>query len=158
MRIERLAEGFLAAWSQRGTDPFAAVCAEDVHYEDPLCGEPLTGPAELAAHAERLRSAFPDARVEATGPRMMADTHVTAPAKLVGTHRGDLEGLPATGRFVVVQAVVVARAHPEQDLLWRIRTFFDSYDAAVQLGLLPVRGSLGEKALLALRGFGVRAR
>jgi len=40
----------------------------------------------------------------------------------------------------------------------RARGFFDLYDAATQLGLLPARGGLGEAALLMLRGFGVRRR
>ncbi len=39
----------------------------------------------------------------------------------------------------------------------RARGFFDVYDASVQLGLLPAHGSLGEKALLMLRGFGYRS-
>jgi hypothetical protein len=34
--------------------------------------------------------------------------------------------------------------------------FFDAYGAAVQLGVLPARGTLSERALLALRGFGLR--
>jgi hypothetical protein len=37
----------------------------------------------------------------------------------------------------------------------RARGFFDLYDVAVQLALLPKRGSLGETALMALRGFGL---
>ena len=41
--------------------------------------------------------------------------------------------------------------------LLRIRAFFDVYDAATQLGVLPARGTMGEKALLMLRGFGLRA-
>jgi hypothetical protein len=40
----------------------------------------------------------------------------------------------------------------------RARGFFDLYDAAIQLGLLPQRGSLTESALLLLRGFGLRPR
>ncbi len=38
-----------------------------------------------------------------------------------------------------------------------MRAFFDLYDAAMQLGLLPQRGTLGERALLMLRGFGMRS-
>ena len=40
----------------------------------------------------------------------------------------------------------------------RARGFFDLYDAATQLGLLPARGGLGETVLLMLRGFGLRRR
>ena len=46
----------------------------------------------------------------------------------------------------------------ENERLLRVRAFFDLYDAAMQLGVLPARGTLGEKALLVLRGFGLRAR
>jgi hypothetical protein len=45
----------------------------------------------------------------------------------------------------------------ERGRLLRIRAFFDLYDAAMQLGVLPARGTLSEKALLMLRGFGLRA-
>ena len=37
-----------------------------------------------------------------------------------------------------------------------MRAFYDVYDAAVQLGLLPRHGTLSERALLMLRGFGLR--
>jgi hypothetical protein len=101
---------------------------------------------------------FPDVRVEQTGPRMTSGDHVSAPLKLVATHRGELDNLPPTGRFIVVQAVVVAERHPDSALLWRVRTFLDAYGAGQQIGLLPEPGSLGGKALLMLRGFGLRAR
>jgi hypothetical protein len=39
-----------------------------------------------------------------------------------------------------------------------VRAFFDLYDAAVQLGVLPAHGGMGERALMLLRGFGLRAR
>ena len=38
-----------------------------------------------------------------------------------------------------------ARSAREQ--LLRVRGFFDLYDVATQLGILPARGTLGEKAL-----------
>ena len=41
--------------------------------------------------------------------------------------------------------------------LFRVRAFFDLYGAAMQLGILPKPGTVSEKALLALRGFGLRA-
>lgn len=157
MSAGTLIDAFAAAWSAKDPAGFAPLCAPDVHYEDPLT-DPLEGPAELAGHAARMWAAFPDARVESTGPLMQADRHVSAPVKLVATHRGELEGLPPTGRFLVAHGVFVCELHPEQDLLWRVRAFFDPYGAGVQLGVLPERGSFGGKALLMLRGFGVRAR
>ena len=48
-------------------------------------------------------------------------------------------------------------AELEEGRVRRARGFFDLYDVSVQLGLLPAHGSLGEKALLMLRGFGYRS-
>ena len=38
-----------------------------------------------------------------------------------------------------------------------VRGFFDLYEVGTQLGLLPARGTAGERALLLLQGFGLRA-
>ena len=110
---------------------------------------------DLARHAERLWAAFPDVRLERAGARWTDGHFVAAPSKLLGTHREPLEGLPATNRFVVVHCVFYCEL--EHERLLRVRAFFDLYDAATQLGVLPARGTLGEKALLMLRGFGLRA-
>jgi predicted ester cyclase len=115
--------------------------------------EPLQGADAIARRAGRLWAAFPDARLQPTGPRLTDGTHASAPAKLLGTHRGPLEGLAATNRFVVVHVVFFAELRDER--LFRVRAFFDVYGAAVALGVLPRPGTLGERALLMLRGFGL---
>jgi steroid delta-isomerase-like uncharacterized protein len=156
--VDALLDRWEAAWCGRDASAFAPLCDPAVQYEDPFTPEPLIGADELAAHAERLWHGFPDARVERAGERLADPTgrFVAAPCKLAGTHRGAFEGLPATERFVVVHGVVYAELRAGR--LLRVRAFFDRYDAAVQLGVLPASGTLGEKALLVLRGFGLRAR
>ena len=78
--------------------------------------------------------------------------------KLVATHRGELhDSLPPTNRFVVLHAIFYCELLEDHGRLWRVRGFFDVYDAAMQLGIVPKPGTIGEKALLMLRGFGVRA-
>lgn len=52
----------------------------------------------------------------------------------------------------------VVYAELKDGRLLRARAFYDLYDAAVQLGVLPTHGTLGERALLMLRGFGLRSR
>lgn len=152
---DELIDSWEAAWSGRDAAAFAAVCREDVHYEDPLVSEPLEGLEALTAHAARLWAAFPDARLQKLGSRLTDGRFVAAPSKLLATHREPLEGLPATNKFIVVPCVFYCEV--ERYRLKRVRAFFDLYDAAVQLGVLPARGTLGEKALLMLRGFGLRA-
>jgi len=52
----------------------------------------------------------------------------------------------------------VIAAHPENTAarLLRARAFFDLHDAGVQLGVFPKPGTAGQRALLMLRGFGLR--
>jgi len=156
---ERLVVRFEAAWSAADmAQEFADTCAADLHYEDPLTfSGPLHGAGALAEHAARLRTAAPDARVEGTGPRLTDGRFVAAPVRLMGTHTGELEGIPPTGRELVVQAVLYCELDEARTRLWRVRAFFDLYDAATQLGILPKPGSLGQKALMLMRGFGLRA-
>ncbi len=155
MTVDELIDGWEAAWSGKDAGAFEPLCAPGVHYEDPLTGEPLEGIDAVGRHAERLWGAFPDARLERTGARLTDGRFVAAPSKLLGTHRAALEGLPPTNRFVVVHCIWYCELRAER--LLRIRGFFDVYDAATQLGVLPARGTMGEKALLMLRGFGLRA-
>ena len=157
MTVDELIDGWEAAWSGKDADAFARVCTPALHYEDPLTDEPLEGVEALGAHAERLWAAFPDARLERTGERLTneSERYVAAPSKLLGTHRAALEGLPATNRFVVVHCVWYCELR--RNKLLRVRGFFDLYDAATQLGVLPGRGTMSEKALLMLRGFGYRS-
>jgi steroid delta-isomerase-like uncharacterized protein len=155
MTIEELFDGWEEAWSNKEPDAFTDLCAPEFHYEDPVTAEPVESLDELIEHAQALWTAFPDARLERAGTRLCDGTFAVAPGKLLGTHRAPLAGLPPTNRFVVVHVIVYCQL--EAGRLKRVRAFFDLYDAATQLGVLPGRGSLGEKALLMLRGFGLRA-
>ena len=155
MNVDELIDGWQDAWSGKDPAAFSEVCAAGVQYEDPLTDQPLEGIDALSAHAGRLWTGVPDALLERTGERLANEHFVAAPCKALGTHRAPLEGLPATNRFVVVHCVFYCEL--QHDLLLRVRGFFDVYDAATQLGVLPARGTLGEKALLMLRGFGLRA-
>ena len=130
------------------------MCLADLHYEDPLTPEPLRGPERLAAHAQRLWAGVPDARLNRTGPRLTDGTHVAAPARLLGTHLGTLGRFGPTGRALEVHVVVYAELRDGR--LWRVRAFFDLYAVAVELRVLPRAGTPGERALLLLRGFGLR--
>ena len=156
---ERLVARFEAAWSAADfAQELAATCASDLHYEDPLTfGGPLHGPAALAEHAGRLRMAAPDARLQSSGPRLTDGRFVAAPVRLLGTHTGEIETFPPTGRELTVQAVLYCELDESRTRLWRVRAFFDLYDAATQLGVLPKPGTLGQKAMLLMRGFGFRA-
>jgi steroid delta-isomerase-like uncharacterized protein len=149
-----LIDAWEAAWSSKDPDRFRPLCSEKLHYEDPFVAEPIEGLAALGEHAQRLWEAFPDARLQRLGPRLVDRNYLAAPSKLLATNTGPLGSLPATTKFVVVPIIFYCEL--SQGRLLRVRAFFDLYGAATQLGLLPGRGTFGEKALLMLRGFGLR--
>ena len=152
-----LLDRFLAAWSAADfASELAAVCAPDLHYEDPLTFSPLVGSPALGAHVARLRTGAPDARLEASGEVLGDGRFVAAPVRVVATHTGTLGEFPPTGKPIVVQAVLYCELDDDRARLQRVRAFFDLYDAAIQLGVLPKPGSAGARALLMLRGFGLR--
>ena len=92
----RLIDDCQAAMGGRDARGLRACCAPDVHYEDPLTAEPLAGCDALGAHAAQLWVAFPDARDGAAG-HAAGRRRASSPrrCKAVGTHRGELGGLPA---------------------------------------------------------------
>jgi hypothetical protein len=156
MEIDALFDGFERAWSGRDPRGFESVCARGVHYEDPLTPEPLIGTRALAEHAGELWAAMPDARVNATGARLWdGKAFACAPCRVLGTHTGRLGRISPTGRAVNVHAVLYAEV--QDGLLHRVRAFFDVYGAAMALGVVPRPGTAGERAMLMLRGFGLRS-
>jgi steroid delta-isomerase-like uncharacterized protein len=142
-----------AAWSGRDVRLFEPLCTPSFHYEDPLTPEPLRGLRALSDHAQRLWDAFPDVRLERSGERLAGTGFAAAPVRVLGTHKEPIGALPATGKRLDFQAVFFCEV--DEGLLRRARAFFDVYDVGVQLGVLPVRGSLSARALLALRGYGL---
>jgi hypothetical protein len=156
--IDELLDGFQAALVGRDRSAFAAVCALDVHYEDPLTGPALRGCDALGDHFAKLWVMAPDARVEQAGARPDDGRYVAAPIRISGTHTGELPSLPPTRKPFSVHAVLYCELDPPRERLWRVRAFFDLYDAAVQVGVLPAHGGMGERALMLLRGFGLRSR
>lgn len=156
--VDALLDGFQRALSGRDDAAFTAVCAPDVQYEDPLCSAPLVGPAALVGHVRRLWRGVSDVRVETTGQRVGDGRFAAGPCKVLGTHDGALGAIPATRRALDVHVMLYVELDPPGERLWRIRAFFDLYDAAVQVGVLPARHTLAERTLLMMRGFGLRAR
>jgi steroid delta-isomerase-like uncharacterized protein len=152
-RVDDLGSAWLRAWA--GETAFDACCAHDIQYEDPLAKDPLRGLEALEAHATRLRGALPDLRIERTGQILAEGAYACVPWRAAGTHKNGTPTLPATNRFLALHGLHYLEVADGQ--VRRARGFYDLYDAATQLGLLPTRGGLGESVLLLLRGFGLRA-
>lgn len=155
--VDDLIDAFQSALCGRVRSAFSGCCAADIHYEDPLSRGPLEGLDALGDHAARMWALLPDARIERAGERLHDGRFAAAPVRLVGTHRGELPRLPPSGRSLSLHGVLYCELDERRECLWRVRAFYDPYDAGVQLGALPAHGTIGERALMMLRGFGLRS-
>jgi steroid delta-isomerase-like uncharacterized protein len=140
----------------RDRQAVAALVTHDVHYEDAFAPAPLLGPDQVADHLALIWAAFPDVAFEATGPVLHdGDRIVALPLRLVGNHTENLAGVPATDRFVHVHGMLVLELDAGAHKVHRARLFADRYAASVQLGVLPETGTVGDRAVRAIQGFGL---
>jgi steroid delta-isomerase-like uncharacterized protein len=126
----------VAAWNRGDAAGIVAFVAEDVIWRDIALGMPINGRSALQAAAQTYMNAFPDLHVDVTsltldGPRLVQEWTVT------GTHRGELLGMPPTGRCTECYGAAITTFDDdgvmiEGALYWNPLAMFQ------QLGLAPV--------------------
>jgi C-1 hydroxylase len=122
----------LAAWNRGDAEGTVAGVAEDVIWRDVVLGV-LNGRDALREAVQAYMAAFPDLRVEATsstvaGPRLAQEFTVT------GTHRGELLGVPATGRWTENYAAAIV-IFDDDGLLIEGTTYWNALSMMCQLGV-----------------------
>jgi steroid delta-isomerase-like uncharacterized protein len=101
-------------------------------YEIVPTGDVYDGPEEVASYFEMTRSAFPDQRNENATLRV-ADDAVIVEFDLLGTHSGELRGLPPTGRSFRCRVCAIFEFPPGSDRIVCERVYFDTATIARQL-------------------------
>jgi steroid delta-isomerase-like uncharacterized protein len=143
---EALMRDYLAAWNAHDADRIASFFTADAVYDDRGAGAVARGTAEIRDHAASVHAAFPDLHFElvraAHGPDFTAGEWRSRM-----THRGELEGLKATGRVVESAGVDVATIDSEGRITGLV-SYYDGAEIMRDLGLLPARGSRLERALV----------
>ena len=109
--------------------------ADELMAADAVIYEPAVGnPAGLKAFARQFRTAFPD--WHSTVEEMIAEgDRVVERWTGQGTHRGELQGIPPTGKQVAVPGVVFYRI--EGGKIVEFRGQFDMMSLMRQLGVIP---------------------
>ncbi|HET6348816.1 MAG TPA: ester cyclase [Candidatus Krumholzibacteria bacterium] len=126
-----MAQAYLDAWNAHDADAILRTFADGGIYSDPTTGE-LSGRA-IAENATRLWSAFPDLSFEIASIAEAGAGRVVAEWVMKGTNGGAFQGLPATGRPVVLPGVDVIEAGA--DGIKYVKGYFDSRAVPEQLGL-----------------------
>ena len=97
-----------AAWNAHDPEAVAAVFAEDAVLREAGRPDEVRGRTAIRARAAALLTAFPDFRLERVALVIDGDRHADRWI-MTGTHRGELFGIPATGRWVRVEGATFTR-------------------------------------------------
>jgi steroid delta-isomerase-like uncharacterized protein len=101
-------------------------------YEIIPTGEVFDGPDEVARYFQITREAFPDQRNE-NASLLLAQDAVIAEFDLLGTHRGELRGIPPTGRSFRCRVCAIFEFGPGSDHIICERVYFDAATIMQQL-------------------------
>jgi steroid delta-isomerase-like uncharacterized protein len=132
--LEQVLEDWGQFWSSHDMDRLLALFTADVVYEDVTMGAVNHGKAELRAFGEGFFVGFPDVAFEVTS-RFAGRTSGALEWVMRGTHRGDLPGMPATGRQVDVRGASIIEF--AGDKIRRCSDYWDMATFLKQLGLMP---------------------
>jgi steroid delta-isomerase-like uncharacterized protein len=105
---------------------------EHPRYEIVPTGDVFDGPEQVAGYYRMSREAFPDQRNENTTLHA-ADDAVIAEFDLLGTHRGELRGIPPTGRSFRCRMCAIFEFPEGSDRIVCERVYFDQATLARQL-------------------------
>jgi steroid delta-isomerase-like uncharacterized protein len=101
-------------------------------YELMATGEVFDGREQVTEYYRASRTAFPDQRNENSVFHSSEDA-VIVEFDLLGTHRGELRGIPATGRTFRCRMCAIFEFEPGGDKIARERIYFDQGTIASQL-------------------------
>lgn len=128
---ERVVREFVA-W-ENGDSSKEDVVSESLDVYNPgLSGGEAHDRESYAAYLRKGRSAFPDMQV-AIEELVATEDVVMAEVRITGTHEGELDGLPPTGRSVDIRGA--GKFVVEDGRVEACHLYYDSREMAAQLGV-----------------------
>jgi steroid delta-isomerase-like uncharacterized protein len=125
---------FLEAFNDGNLGVIDELAAPGIVNHDSAMPEPMVGIDAVKAAVAGYRTGFPDLRITIEEQVAEGDSVVTRWSAL-GTHGGDLMGMPATGKQATVTGITIDRF--ENGLVVETRTNWDTLGMLQQLGAVP---------------------
>jgi steroid delta-isomerase-like uncharacterized protein len=105
---------------------------EHPRYEIVPTGDVYDGPEEVSKYFEMTRSAFPDQRNE-NATFHVAEDSIVVEFDLLGTHEGEIRGIPPTGKSFRCRVCALFIFNPGSDHIICERVYFDQATIIQQL-------------------------
>ena len=103
-------EDLVAAWNAHDDEQVLSLCTDDCVYEDVTMAAVNRGKAETRAFINAVFAAFPDFSMRLTSA-FVAGNWGGAEWTMSGTHKGDLPGMPATGKSFSLRGASICELH-----------------------------------------------
>jgi steroid delta-isomerase-like uncharacterized protein len=131
-------------WNQGKLEVFDELLAPNCVFNEPsLPGGKITGPHAYKQRAQMFRAAFPDLRITVNDQFEDGDK-VVLRWTVTGTHKGELMGIPPTGKHVTVTGISINVIRG--DKLVEAWENSDTLGLLQQLGVVPVMAPAGPSA------------
>jgi steroid delta-isomerase-like uncharacterized protein len=127
--------GFFDAFNRGDLDACAALCVPDYTYYQP--GRPPLDVEGYRAIGAMFLKAFPDGH-DTVEEQLGEGDRVATRTTYRGTHRGELMGIPPTGKEVVLTAMVFDRL--VNGKIRERRVLVDQFGLLQQIGMIPTPG------------------
>src|SRR3954451_18367145 len=131
---ERIVREHMESENTHDFDVTLKTFAAHPRYEIVPTGEVYDGADEVDRYYQETRAAFPDQRNELIALHH-ADDAVVAEFWLRGTHRGELRGIPPTGKEFTCRCAAFFMFENEHLICERV--YFDAITILTQLGVAP---------------------
>lgn len=105
---------------------------EHPRYEIVPTGDVYDGPEAVATYYRITRAAFPDQRNE-NSTFWVSEDAIIVEFDLLGTHRGELRGIPPTGKSFRARCCAIFEFAADSDRIVCERVYFDQTTIAQQL-------------------------
>jgi steroid delta-isomerase-like uncharacterized protein len=103
-----LARRFIQVWAPGNLSVLDELAAPDITVIYPLLGEPVRGAVAFKQLLAHFHAACPDAEISVQEQIAEGDSVVTR-WRVCGTHRGELLGIPPTGRSLIWTGITIHR-------------------------------------------------
>ena len=121
-------------WNNGNLDAIDELISEDHVNHDPAQAGSPGGREGMRAFVQMYRTAYPDTHIE-VGEMIAEGDLVAGPWTATGTHRGELMGIPPTGKSITVTGMGMDRVRNGQIVeSW---ANYDSLGMLTQIGAIP---------------------
>jgi len=158
--LREVTERWMQGWNQQDADLLVAQLADSFEYTDPAWPTAITDADEVRRFTAACWRAMPDVRfTEPLGLFASADGNAAcAPWHMSATLSGRFEppGYEGTGQRIEIDGVDVFELRGGK--IARLRTIYDAMEIGRAIGLVPARGSRGERMGAKLQGLMAKRR